>query len=124
LYAYYKVIAFPKEGEKSARVLQLDKSKLEKRYFLEEYVAGAVMMAAGYGTKMPDIRAIVRDAVSYLNRDSNSKTAEPDSTNGCNSLHRREPSRERGSPNQRVERLSKIDLFAKLRGKSTVAENG
>jgi hypothetical protein len=67
LYAFYKVIAFPKEGGGTSRILQLNKSKEEKNYFLEEYSQGSIVMAKTYGAGKPDIRAVVSDAVVYLN---------------------------------------------------------
>jgi hypothetical protein len=66
LIAYYKVIALPKQGNGSSRIFQLDKSANEKHYFLEEFSESAISMAQMYGNEMPDIRTVVRDAISYL----------------------------------------------------------
>jgi tetratricopeptide (TPR) repeat protein len=68
LIAYYKVIALPKAVNGNSRVLQLDKSASEKRYFLEEFSGAAVTMAKMYGNEIPDIRAVVADAIAYLDR--------------------------------------------------------
>ncbi len=70
LIAFYKVIAFPKQGSGPARILQLNKARSEKNYFLEEYAEGAIVMAALYGRNEPDIRAVVTDAVAHLDRKS------------------------------------------------------
>ncbi len=66
LHAFYKVIAVPKEGGGRSRILELDKSRVERNYFLEEYSAGSVILATTYGANKPDIRAVVSDAVVYL----------------------------------------------------------
>jgi len=63
LYAFFKVIAFPKEGGGTSRILQLNKSKEEKNYFLEEYSERSIIMAKSYGAGKPDIRAVVSHAV-------------------------------------------------------------
>jgi hypothetical protein len=66
LYSFYKVIAVPKEGGTRSRVLELDKSREERNYFLEEYSAGSIILATTYGANKPDIRTVVSDAVVYL----------------------------------------------------------
>jgi hypothetical protein len=66
LIAYYKVIAFPKTGNGPARIFQLDKSSIEKNYFLEEFSKKRVILAKMYGNETPDIRAVVVDAIAYL----------------------------------------------------------
>jgi hypothetical protein len=66
LIAYYKVIALPKQGNGPSRILQFDKAANEKNYFLEEYSEKAISMAEMYGNEMPDIRTVIRDAISYL----------------------------------------------------------
>lgn len=74
LIAYYKVIAVPKQGNGPSRILQLDKYQNEKHYSLEEFSEKAISMAEMYGNEMPDIRTVVRDAISYL--DGKRKRAE------------------------------------------------
>jgi hypothetical protein len=66
LFAYYKVIAVPKKGSGPSRLFRLDKSAIEKNYFLEEFSENAISMAKTYGTAMPGIRTVVEDAISYL----------------------------------------------------------
>lgn len=66
LIALYKVIALPRQGSSPARILQLNKARSEKDYFLEEYSEGGIIMAAIYGRNKPDMRTVVADAVSYL----------------------------------------------------------
>jgi hypothetical protein len=70
LFAFSKVIALPKQGSGPARILQLNKTRNENNYFLEEYSESAIIMAAKYGRNEPDIRAVVTDAVRYLDRKS------------------------------------------------------
>jgi len=65
LFAYYKVIARPKQGDGPVRIFQLDKGKAETSYFLEEYAKLTISMVAEYRTK-PDIRRLVTDVVAYL----------------------------------------------------------
>ena len=83
LIAYYKVIAFPKAGDGTSRVLQLDKSASEKYYFLEEFSGRAVTMAKMYRNEIPDIRAVVADAIAYLDR-TKDKQGELPQANGPN----------------------------------------
>jgi len=66
LIAFYKVIAFPKTANGPSRIFQLDKSANEKRYFLEEFSDKSISMAKMYGNELPDIRAVVADAIGYL----------------------------------------------------------
>lgn len=66
LIAFYKVIAFPKTTNGPSQIFQLDKSANEKHYFLEEFSDTAISMAKMYGNELPDIRAVVADAIGYL----------------------------------------------------------
>ena len=66
LIAYYKVIAFPKTGNGPSRIFQLDKSAIEKHYFLEEFSDEAISLSKMYGNQIPDIRAVVADTIAYL----------------------------------------------------------
>ena len=66
LIAFYKVIAFPKMANGPSRIFQLDKSANEKHFFLEEFSDKAISMAKIYGNELPDIRAVVEDAIGYL----------------------------------------------------------
>ena len=66
LFAYYKVIAVPKTGNGPSRVFQLNKSKSEKAYFLEEFSDNTITLDSTYGTEIPDIRTVVGDAARYL----------------------------------------------------------
>ena len=75
LVAFYKVIAFPKTANGPSRIFQLDKSPNEKNYFLEEFSDKAISMAKMYGNELPDIRAVVADAIGYLDG-KNKKQAE------------------------------------------------
>jgi hypothetical protein len=68
IVAFYKVIALPKEGSGPPRIFQLDKARAETNYFLEEYAGRRTSMVATYKNKKPDIRALVPDAVAYLDR--------------------------------------------------------
>jgi hypothetical protein len=75
LVAFYKVIAFPKTADGASRIFQLNKSANEKHYFLEEFSDKAISMAKMYGNELPDIRAVVADAIGYLDS-KNKKQAE------------------------------------------------
>ena len=53
LFAYYKVIAFPKTTNGPARIFQLDKSANEKHYFLEEFSDTAIRWRKCTGMNYP-----------------------------------------------------------------------
>jgi hypothetical protein len=77
LIAYYKVIALKKQGNGPSRIFQLNKSANEEHYFLEEFSQKAISMAEMYGNEMPDIRTVVRDAISYLDAKKEKKAEFP-----------------------------------------------
>jgi CHAT domain-containing protein/Tfp pilus assembly protein PilF len=76
LIAYYKVIALPKSGNGPSRIFQLDKSAIEKAYFLEEFSKQAITLAKTYGNGLPELRTVVADAIAYLDEGSVEGSAE------------------------------------------------
>lgn len=67
LSSFYEIEAIPIQGSSSARIFLLDRFKAEKKYFLEEFGPRSITMAAAYDEK-PDIRAVVKDAIKYLDQ--------------------------------------------------------
>jgi hypothetical protein len=69
ILVFYKVIALPMADENEARLFKLEMSEIETKYYvLRESLGNGGRQVIPYGDQKPDLRQVVTDSVSYLDR--------------------------------------------------------
>ena len=69
ILVFYKVIALPMADENEARLFKFEMSEIETKYYvLRESLGNDGRQVIPYGEQKPDLRQVVTEAVSYLDR--------------------------------------------------------
>ena len=71
IYSFYKLIAFPKDDEGEARLFKLEMSDILGKYYVlrESFGNGGGAQRIPYGDQKPELRRVVKEAVSYLDNE-------------------------------------------------------
>ena len=71
IYSFYKLIAFPKAEGAEARLFKLEMSDILGKYYVlrESFTNGGGAQRIPYGDQLPELRRVVIEAVSYLDKE-------------------------------------------------------